>query len=370
MRDYRVNGKNICFFIGDISKSGGTERVTSEIANELCKLKNKYRVTILSLNKDNEANFFKLDNLVIDDYLFYKRKVNAKKDYIKIVSKLRNYIKENNIDVLIDVDTILDVFSIPATRFTKTKFIAWEHFNFYENLGVKFRDLGRKLSARYADCIVTITEEDLGYFKENLNIRNKIVNIYNPITLKNVDDISYSSDSKIIISAGRLTYQKGFDMLVEVAKRVFEVHPSWKWYLLGEGEDRKLIEDKIKEYSLENNIILMGNVKDIENYYKKASMFVLTSRFEGLGMVILEAMNYKLPVVSFACKVGPKEMIADNVNGFLIEEKNIEGMHNKICKLIENKQIRNDFSKNSNINLDKFNKKKICDEWDKLISSL
>lgn len=136
------------------------------------------------------------------------------------------------------MDTILDIYGIPATRFNKTKIVSWEHFNFYENLGVKLRDYGRKLAAKYSDAIVTLTKEDKNYFKQNLKIKHNIYTIYNPLILtkKNND---YDLNSKIILSAGRLTYQKGFDMLVEVAKEVLRHNNEWKWIILGEGEDRK-----------------------------------------------------------------------------------------------------------------------------------
>lgn len=361
--------KNICFLSGDISRSGGTERVASDIANGLVKsFEDKYNVFILSLTKDSSKNFYKLEPVIKDDVL-YDKQPNFKFDYFSVVLKLRKYLKCNKIDILVDVDVSLDLFSIPATRFTKIKLISWEHFNFYENLGMKLRDISRKLAARFSDYIVTITKEDKGYFEQNLKLKCPICNIYNPIKT-DTDYGEYSYDSNIIISAGRLTYQKGFDILVDVAKIVFYKHPHWVWYILGEGSDRAFIEEKIKQMNLENNVILKGEVKDIDNYYKQAAMFVLTSRFEGFGLVLAEAKSYNLPTISFKCKAGPSEIIIDEINGNLIECFNIEEMAKSICNLIENQDKRIFFSKNALDGMNKFEIKKIVNEWDLLLDNL
>ena len=361
--------KRICFLIGDISRSGGTERVTTEIANELCTLKDKYEIHILSLWKQGERNFFEVNDQIITSVLFDQPDVNFKKSYLKIVHSIRKYIKNNHIDVLIDVDTVLDVFSIPATRFTKTKFIAWEHFNYYENLGVKFRDWGRKLSARFADAIITITNEDRGYFQENLKLHCPIYTIYNPITLPETS-IQYDLNSKMILSAGRLTYQKGFDLLIEVAKEVFQKYPDWKWIILGEGEQRKELEQKILRYQLQEHVILKGNVKNIEDYYKEAAIFALTSRYEGFGLVLTEAKSYRLPCVSFKCKAGPSEIILDDVNGYLIESFDIKEMSQKICHLIEDENKRKQFSDHALDDTDKYAKNNVIQKWINLLEHI
>lgn len=363
------NVKKICFFVGDLSRTGGTERVTADLANELCQLADKYEIHILSLYNENVSNFFKVSNDITEHVLSDKPILKFKNVYFKIVFEVRKYMKCNNIDVLIDVDTILDVFSVPATRFINTKLISWEHFNFYENLGVVYRDWGRRLSAKFADAIVTITEEDRGYFEKNLNLRAPIYTIHNSISLIETTN-KYDKNSKIIISAGRLTYQKGFDLLIEVAREVFNKHPDWTWIILGEGEARKDLENTISKYHLNNNVVLEGNVRNIEEYYKKSSMFVLTSRYEGFGLVLTEAKAYGLPCISFKCKAGPSEIIQDNINGFLISTFDIEAMAKKICNLIEDQKMRESFSNNALVGTDIFMKSNVIAKWEKLLDSM
>lgn len=365
-----VNNKiNICFHIENISNCGGTEKVTTQIASFLMADYEKYNVTILSSYYDiTKGPFFKGNESIKYTRLFEK-KVNSKVNYLEMIKRLKKYIVENNIDILIGVDTILSFFDIPAIKGTKCKYIAWEHFNFHYNLGVKLRDIGRKYAAKKGNAIVVLTDKDKRYFQDNLKIRSKIVRIYNPFVKDEIEN-NYNSKSNIIMSSGRLTYQKGFDILIEVAKKLKEKTANFKWIILGEGEDREKLEDKIKEYKLEDYVELMGRVKNVEEYYRKSKMFVLTSRFEGLVLVVLEAKSYELPIVSFDCDCGPSETIKNDVNGYIIKPFDTDEMANKIYSLIQDEKKCKEFSDNANLDMDKFVPNEISKQWDKLIEGV
>ncbi len=359
---------NICFLSGDMSRTGGTERVLSIIANELSKQKNKFNIHILSITNENNTSYFNLENEIKNDRILKSKDVNFKKQYFQVVKGIRHYIKENNIDILIDVEVIASLFSIPATRFTKTKLISWEHFNFYEDNGSHLRIYARKLAARFSNCIITLTEHDKQNYLNNLDIKGKVEYIYNPI--EEVDDMECNIKSKQIISVGRLTYQKGFDMLCDVAKVVLKDNKGWKWLILGDGEDKDKLRSKIKEYGLENKLILKGNVSNVEEYYKNSSLYVMTSRFEGLPMTLLEAKTYKLPIVSFNCLTGPSEIVKNNVNGYLINPENVEAMSNKLNILMNDENKLKEFSNNAQIDIEKFKLKPIIERWEKVLISL
>lgn len=359
---------NICFLSGDMSRTGGTERVLSIIANELSKQKNKFNIHILSITNENNTSYFNLENEIKNDRILKSKDVNFKKQYFQVVKGIRHYIKENNIDILIDVEVIASLFSIPATRFTKTKLISWEHFNFYEDNGSHLRIYARKLAARFSNCIITLTEHDKQNYLNNLDIKGKVEYIYNPI--EEVDDMECNIKSKQIISVGRLTYQKGFDMLCDVAKVVLKDNKGWKWLILGDGEDKDKLRSKIKEYGLENKLILKGNVSNVEEYYKNSSLYVMTSRFEGLPMTLLEAKTYKLPIVSFNCLTGPSEIVKNNVNGYLINPENVEAMSNKLNILMNDENKLKEFSSNAQIDIEKFKLKPIIERWEKVLISL
>ena len=359
---------NICFLSGDMSRTGGTERVLSIIANELSKQKNKFNIYILSITNENNTSYFRLEKEIKNNRILKSKDVNFKKQYFQVVKGIRHYIKENNIDILIDVEVIASLFSIPATRFTKTKLISWEHFNFYEDNGSHLRIYARKLAARFSNCIITLTEHDKQNYLNNLDIKGKVEYIYNPI--EEVDDIECNIKSKQIISVGRLTYQKGFDMLCDVAKVVLKDNKGWKWLILGDGEDKDKLRSKIKEYGLENKLILKGNVSNVEEYYKNSSLYVMTSRFEGLPMTLLEAKTYKLPIVSFNCLTDPSEIVKNNINGYLINPENVEAMSNKLNILMNDENKLKEFSNNAQIDIEKFKLKPIIEKWGNLLIKL
>lgn len=355
---------NVCFFSGDITRSGGTERVSSMIANELVK-DEQFHISFLSLWEKKKDTFFFL-NKKIERNVLYTREVSCGRHILGLIWRIHRFVRDKEIDVLIDIDGILDLYSIPALIGTNTKLISWEQFNYYQNPYVNYRKITRKWAARWADAIVVITKEDKGYYKENLKIRHVIRQIYNPIEERK-DKAPYNIDSKIILSAGRLAEQKGFDMLVEVAKIVFEQHPDWIWKIAGEGEQRELLEKKIREYHLEKNVILCGNVSDIDTYYEDAAIYVMTSRYEGFGLVLTEAKTYGLPCISFRCPAGPSEIILDGRNGYLVECFDTEEMAGRICELIKNQWLRQEFSKQSLKGTEKYSLEKVLKEWKKLI---
>ncbi len=360
--------KNICFLNGNMSKGGGTERVTSIIANELSKKKNNYKIHILSIVSSNGKSFYRLDENIEFSSIFNKSNINFKINYFKVVCAIRKYIRNNNIDILIDVDIMSDIFSIPAKIFTKTKLISWEHFNCNQNNGERLRGISRLLASKFSNCIVTLTEKDMNNYINRFKIKNKIQYIYNPIV--NFPEKKCDIKSKIIISVGNLIYQKGVDMICDIAKVILSENDEWSWIILGEGNDRKLLEEKIKEYELENKLILKGNVSDVENYYINSSIYVMTSRYEGLPMVLLEAKSFALPIISFDCETGPSEIVNDGINGYLIEPNNIDSMILKINDLIKNDLKRSEFSKNSNRGLEKFDLNKIIDKWEELFNNV
>lgn len=363
--------RNICFFSGDITRCGGTERVTIQVASELADMGGKYNITILSLMEAEETPFFDIHDKITRKVILSEVITPINKavlHFAYILRRLISFIKHNNIDIIIDVDGVLDIFSLPAKIFTKVKVITWEHFNFYADFGNKYRTFIKKISAGFSDYIIVLTEEDKGYYKQNLKLRCPIEYIYNPQYIYN--DSSYNNMSKTILSVGRLNKQKGFDMLIDCAKLVFDKHSDWSWIIIGDGEEKEPLLKKIKEYGLENHIYLTGNVKNIENYYVNSGIFVLTSRFEGFGIVIAEAKKYHLPVVSFLCMAGPKELIMDNHNGFLIDCFDIDDMAYKINLLIEDEHLRVRFSDNAYDDTEKFSYPAVMQKWEEVISSL
>lgn len=358
---------NVCFFSGDITRSGGTERVSTVIANELQK-DEELNISFLSLWENQNESFYAIDKSIERDVL-YKKETTGIYHFLGYIWRTRRFVKKNKIDILIDIDGILDMYSIPALKGLKTKLISWEQFNYYQHPYVNYRKYTRKLAAKHTDAIVVITKEDKGYYEHNLDIKNRIEQIYNPMTIENGDS-TYNIESKTILSIGRITEQKGFDMLVDIGNGVFKKHPDWDWIIIGDGEDKEKVEKKIQKYGLEKNISIISNVKNIEDYYKKSAIYVMTSRYEGFGLVLTEAQAFHLPCVSYKCPAGPSEIIQDQVNGYLVDCFNLEKMISDINKIIEDVNLRMSFSKNALKNLESFDLNKIINEWKELLKGL
>lgn len=360
---------NICFHIENISNCGGTEKVTTQIADLLLEKYDNYNVTILSNYYDlTKGPFFK-GNSNIQYVSLFDKKINNKINFFNIIKRIKKFIKENQIDVLIGVDTILALFDIPAIKGTKCKYIAWEHFNFKYNLGVKLRDYGRKYACKKANAVVVLTDKDKEYFSESLNVKSRLVRIYNPF-INSINNVNYNCNSNIIMSSGRLTYQKGFDILIDVANELKNKTTNFKWLILGDGEDRKMLEEKIEQYKLQDNVELVGRVKNVDEYYNQSRMFVLTSRFEGLVLVALEAKSHSLPIVSFDFDCGPSETIKNDVNGFVIGCFDIKQMAEKVYELLSDKEKCVEFSNRANLDMEKFEPDFIAGEWNNLIKGL
>lgn len=353
--------KNICFLSGDITRSGGTEKVACQIMNGLV---DEFQVSVISLAEENDKMFYDLPEKIIRHSLFDKNP-DGIKQFFSIVHRLRAYIKKNSIDVLIDIDTIMDMFSVPALIGLKTKLIAWEHFNFYETMGNRFRVPIRKILTRHADCIVTLTKEDQKNYQNYFKKKQGIVQIYNPVEIPK-NNTMYNNNSKRIISAGRLAKQKGFDILIEVAAIVLMKHPDWEWYVWGEGEERSALEDMRQQKKLQQ-LHFPGKTNELLFELQKGAMYVMTSRYEGFPLVLIEAKSCQLPVVSFRCKTGPEELVQDGINGYLVECFDVQMMADKICELIEYPEMREKFSQNALMDTDKLAHEIIINKWKKLI---
>ena len=351
--------KKICFIVGDLNCSGGTERVTSLIANELAKY--NYEIHIFSL-KNGDKPFFTVDSS-IKIFGLFSGEVSFKKKFISTICGIRNYIKVNQIDTVISVESITCIFAVPGLFGLNINHICWEHFNFNVNLGVKLRDLARKWAAKYCDYIVTLTHRDQELWKNNLsNIRSKIITIVNPSTFEGVEHIP-DLDFKIVLAVGRYRYQKGYDLLLQAWSRVTN-KKGWKLVIVGEGEDKQKIIELSKLLKIDDTVEINSSTDNIAQYFKSASFYCMSSRFEGLPMVLLEAQSFGLPIVSFDCDTGPAELIDNGVSGYLVEPENIEKLSEAITKMINlDKDSYLRMCMNAKENINNFKVNEIVKKW-------
>lgn len=348
---------NILFLEGDMSRRGGTERMTAWLASMLS---NTHKVSVISLHLHNGEVFFPLADAVNHTAL-QSVKTTAQ------IKEIRRFIRENAIDVVINVDTGMGYIGILAAKRTPAKVITWEHANFFNNWNSRIFPYLRRYAARKSDAMVVLTERDKRNFESNIKKCVPVTAIANP-SMKGV--YSYDGASKTILSAGLLGKIKRFELIVPIGKIVFAKHPDWQWVLCGDGPERDTLERAVNGAGLEQNVIFCGSVSDMDAQYAGAAMYVLTSEMEGLPMVLLEAKAHGLPIVSFDIETGPSDIVRDGVNGWLIESGNTDEMADKICELIENSALRKQFSENATLDMDKFDEETIVKQWETLIESL
>lgn len=355
--------KKICFFSGVISRSGGTERVGIMIANELAK--RGYEVSILSF-WNSCTPFFKVNKNIKIDYLLDYKEGKLYRTYIYPILKLRKYLKKEKIDILIDIDTLLSRYSGYAIQGTNCKLISWEHFNYYYMCSDKKRIRAKKTVKKFADKLVVLTKEDRDIHIKNMSFEeNKIEQIYNPSPFKIYD--KYNFENKNFLVVGRLTEQKGIDRLID-AWKIFETkNKEWTLTIVGDGKDRTKLENQATGL---NNIKFAGRTDKVEEYYKNASCYILPSRFEGFPMVILEAQSFGLPVIAFDCKTGPKEMITNEKNGYLIEDGNVQNLADSLIQFTREKEKAQYMSLKSLEFIKNYSIEKIGNQWEVLIENI
>lgn len=349
---------NICFLEGDMSRQGGTERMTVLLANALSET---HQVFVISLKLTEERVFFRLTGAVSHAVL---SPAEGKLGILSQIRQIHRFLLENRIDRVINVDTGMSIYGIPASWGTKAKVVTWEHANYFNNWGSSVFPYIRRFAARHSDAMVVLTEQDKINYETHIRSKVPVYAIANPVQSH---AFYYDAASRIILSAGALLPIKGYDRAVDVAKRVLPSHPEWRWVICGEGPERQRLELLIREARLEKQMLLAGTVRDMEAQYRAAAMVVMTSHMEGLPMVLLEAKSYGLPLISFDIMTGPRDIISDGVNGFLIRPFDLDSMAQKIELLIEDDSLRCRMSDHAKQGMEKFSEEKILRKWEKLL---
>jgi glycosyltransferase involved in cell wall biosynthesis len=159
-------------------------------------------------------------------------------------------------------------------------------------------------------------------------------------------------------------------MLIDAWALINKKCPDWMLNIYGQGEWKEMLVEKIAALNLQEVVVLHGVSMKIADEYKRSSFYVMSSRFEGLPMVLIEAMSFGLPVISFDCEFGPSEIVTDGVDGYLVEPNNIEELANRICFLIENEDKRKLMGQQAIINVRRFDKETVMQQWLNLFDSL
>lgn len=323
----------ICFLTGTLNAFAGAERMTAVIANGLAE--RGYRVCVLSLY--DSVSVFPLHETVTHHALFEERP-SYKRAYLATVLGLRRFVRAHAVDVLVEVDPMLTLFTLPATLGLGIRRIAWEHCHFDEDLGRPARRVARWIAGWSAAAIVVLTERDREQWVRALHPRAPVMVIGNALPF-GFPDTPSPREGRTVLAIGRLVPAKGFDILIRAWAHVAARHPGWRLSIVGEGEQRAALEGSIDAMNLAERVALPGSTPDVEAHYRNAAIFCLSSRYEGFGLVLLEAMAFGLPIVSTDCESGPRELIHDGVNGLQVPVDDPHALANALCRLVEDASL-------------------------------
>ena len=217
---------------------------------------------------------------------------------------------------------------------------------------------------RQFDRLVVLTEEDKTYCTHCPTTSV----IPNPITAPS-SEVSSLSD-KVILTVGRLDNQKNFPELVDIWALIAKDYPDWKLRIVGEGYTDVRILKRVKKYGLEEQFELCPFTKEIQKHYLSASIYAMTSAFEGLPLVLVEAESMGLPLVSYACPCGPRDIIRDGQDGFLVEPGDKETFAARLRQLIEDEELRRRMGQAAKINSQRFSLENVMKQWVDLFAEL
>ncbi|CEP81551.1 glycosyltransferase family 4 protein [Paraclostridium sordellii] len=359
---------------------GGVEKSIASLSNILV---DKYEVEIISVYRLYDKPAFEIDRRVKIIYLLDNR-LSPNKEEFKEAIKSKNIInifKEGiksikilklkkskmikaikNIDSGIVISTRVEHNEL-LSRFGKENIIKIAQEHTHHNNDKLF--VKRLIdSCNNIDYLMPVSRELTEFYNNELKDK-KTKCIYIPHSLDYIPKETSSLEYKTIISVGRLSKEKGYDDLIDIFKFVIEKKPDWKLNIIGDGDQRGILEDKIDEKNLSSSVILHGyrDKKYIESMLLKSSIYAMASHEESFGIVLIEAQSFGVPCIAFDSAKGALEIIENNINGYLIENRDKQEMANKLIELIENKELRDSMGKESKKNSYKFSKENISIQW-------
>ncbi|MEV4255352.1 glycosyltransferase family 4 protein [Spirillospora sp. NPDC049652] len=365
---------------------GGTVRTVINQANRM--VERGHDVEIVSLMRYHEDTPFPLDERVrvipmIDSrtgehldwdafdgaedtswHASFPAGVSAQPEQRRRLNALIRYLPTIEDRIVVTTKPSIDLF---VERYTDPSLvrIVQEHTNFdYHN--AEWRKAYHGMLTQM-DALVTLTESDrVAYSAEFPELRVERI----PNALHTLDAPHSDLSRTQVVSAGRLDGNKGFDMLIEAFEKVVETHPDWTLRIHGDGPDEAKLRKLILSRHLYNHVFLMGSTQRLDEELAKGSVFAMSSKSEGFGMVLLEAMNCAVPVVSFACPVGPRELVTDGVDGLLVPERDVQALAEGIVRLIEDEDLRRDLSQAALKKAAEYGPEPIADSWEALFESV
>lgn len=364
----------ILYNIAGTCHSGGMERVLANKANYL--VKQGMEVIIVTTDQQGLPPFFSLDKRIrcIDLCINYEEN-NGKSLLNKLLhyplkqwkhkKRLTKVLMLERPDITIsmfnnDADFITDIKDgskkILEIHFSKFKRLQYNRKGWWRWVDVWRTKQDERIVRRF-DRFVVLTKED----KDNWGRMDNICVIPNANTFSTYHTADLHA--RRVIAIGRYNYQKGFDRLIKAWKIVNQVCSEWTLDIIGEGEDKAWLQSLIDYEKLSGSVRLMPVTSDIEKVYLGASVVAMSSHYEGLPMVLLEAQSFGLPIVAFACQCGPRDIVTDGETGFLVPEGDVEGLADRLITVIKDDDLRFSMGKKAKEASRSFEEETVMKKW-------
>jgi glycosyltransferase involved in cell wall biosynthesis len=346
---------------------GGTIRTTLTVAGHLAQTRD---VELVSLVRRRRRPFFPLPptRALTEGKSVLDRLPSVlihPEDYVYPLCSLRTdlallrWLRSLDGGVLI---TTRPAFNLLAARLAPRGVvtIGQEHMHFASHRPRLAADIARHYDR--LDALTVLTSDDERDYGAQLRTRVERI----PNALAPLGGGTSTLEAPLVVAAGRLTTQKGFDLLIEAFAAVTERRPEWRLRIYGSGPERRRLEALIGD----GNVELMGRSPKLGEAMAEASLFALSSRFEGFGMVLVEAMSKGLPVVSFDCPRGPSDIVRDGVDGILVPPEDVDGLAAALLALIEDPDRRRRYGEAALVRARDYAIESIGRRWDALLGSL
>ncbi|NHN26148.1 glycosyltransferase family 4 protein [Flavobacterium jejuense] len=368
----------IVFTMDQIYLHGGIEKVMATKANYFADVLGYEVFIVTTEQKNNEPCYhFSLKIKFIDLNVNYLRTKSyfSFKNLKKVPShffKWYKTLKKINPDFIIVCNIAFDFYWAPffVKRIKKIKEFHASRFFMEQNrsrvtglkkFGYKVNDF---IESRY-DKIVLLNEDERKFYRSN-----NLEVIPNPINIRDEKQIALSS--KKAIAAGRIAPVKGFESVIAIWKIVIEKYPKWQLDIFGQGEEKYINElnNLIQSNDLVNHVFIHDAVSDLQERMLEYSFYVMTSLTECFPMILLESLSIGLPIVSYDCPTGPKNIIKNKEDGFLVENNNKDEFAISIFALIENPILKSEMGKNAKKNVKRFSNENVMKIWKDLLINL
>lgn len=368
--DQKLN--HITLVISSLS-CGGAERAALLIAEGL--LNKGHKISLIT-TAGTEKDFYKIPDGV------YRIALNVAKDSPTLIDAfwnnlhrfwvLRKAINSLQPDVVISVMYQTNILTLLSLIQTKYPVIVNEQIDPKINHNEGWWGKLRRPVYPLADKVVSVSQGVDQYFQWLSKSKRTV--IYNPLQpMKNEQDHEQNQiilppgadlNKKWVIAMGRLHYQKNFELLLSAFHKIVDKHPDWQLLIFGEGEMRPKLEEILEKLGLNNQVLLPGITNNPTGIFKSSELFVLSSRFEGLPLVLLEALACGLPVISTDCPSGPREIIQDGIDGILVPSEDVSALTNAMDYLMSNELERKRLAKNAPAASSHFSLDTIKEKWE------